>query len=141
AEAAADEEPVEIDDAAVDERQAVAEVPPDVIVTSRQLVTVAERHAVDEAETLLLERFAGAEIHVRGPRRGRGLRGHLRRDAARVVRDRLIGEVHDREKLAVAIEIDVEASGDLRVLVAALLPEAVELRIRDADQIADALAA
>src|SRR5690606_30101603 len=65
----------------------------------------------------------------------------LRRDAAGIVRDRLIGEVYDREQLAVAVEVDVEAPGDLRVLVAALLAEPVELGIRDADEIADPVTA
>src|SRR5690606_35140691 len=94
-----------------------------------------------ETDALLLERFARAERHVCRPGRARVLGGELGRETARVVRDRLVREVHDREQLAFFVEIDIEASGELPVLEAAQLAVAVVLRVRGIQQIADPLAA
>ena len=95
AEAAADELAVEIDDALRSHGQPVAEVAPRVIVARRDRASLAERRGVDEAEPRLLERFASVEQHIIGCRAARILGALGGRQAARIVRDGLVGEIDD----------------------------------------------
>src|SRR5690606_1858881 len=141
AQAAAGIEALEMHDAAVLEREAILEIAPHVVVSCGQRMALAERHRVDEADALLIERFACAERDATRPGRARVLGGGLRRETARVVGDGLIREVHDREQLAVPVEIDIEAAGELPVLEAAQLAEPVVLRVGRVQKIAYALAA
>src|SRR5690606_29950327 len=79
--------------------------------------------------------------HVRGPGRLRIRDRKRRRDAARVVGHRLVGEIQSRQELAILAEVDADAPGHLAALGAALLTEALEFLIGHAEQVVCALAA
>ena len=139
AEAAADELALEVDDALIQRRQEVAEIAPRVIVARRDRASLAGRCRVDEAEPRLLERFAGIELNVQRCRGARVDRRHGRREAARVVGHGLIGEVDDRQEIAVLAEIEIEPAREELVLVRALCPIAVDLLIGQAHEVVQPL--
>ncbi len=88
---------------------------------------------------MFVQRFAGVELYVGGPRSARIAQGHGARHAAGVVRYRLIREIDDGEQATVVAEIEVEPARQELVLVGALLAEAFELLIRQAHEVVEAV--
>ena len=93
---------------------------------------------VDEADALLLERLTGVELHVQGRCRARVHGDDGRSQAAGIVGHGLIGDADNRQEATVAAEIDGESARQQLVLVLALRAIAVELLIRQADEIIQA---
>ncbi len=123
----------------IQRRQEVAEIAPRVIVARRNSASLAGRCRVDEAEPRLLERLAGIELNVQRCRGARVDGRHGRREAARVVGHGLIGEVDDRQEIAVLAEIEIEPAREELVLVRALCPITVDLLIGQAHEVVQPL--